>query len=91
MDNIRRRPPMEGFQGGSRTGGGSGEPTGNDDTVEGHIMNMKYKANPDDDVEGHGWLKANPDDEDVEGHGFGKGQKTTPDEDDTEGHGPHIR
>ncbi len=63
MDDIRRRPPMEGFQGGSRTGGGGGEPTGNDDIVEGHIMSTnRFRANPDDeDVEGHRLIKANPD------------------------------
>jgi len=73
MDDVRRKPPMEGF---SRPGSLGGEAF--NDEVEGHIM-----TDQDQDTEGHIKLPR-ADDDDTEGHAVRKG--LTDDDDDTEGH-----
>ncbi len=86
MDNLRRRPPMEGF---SRPGSLGGEAWNDEDSVEGHIMNDELKdknviSRRSDDTEGHGFGLPRAD-EDTEGHGFGLPRADK--EEDTEGHG----
>jgi len=87
MDDVRRKPPMEGF---SRPGSLGGEAF--NDEVEGHIMtdqdqdtegHIKLPRADDDDTEGHIKLPR-ADDDDTEGHAVRKG--LTDDDDDTEGH-----
>ena len=100
MDDVRRKPPMEGY---SRPGSLGGEAF-NDDEVEGHIMTDQDQdteghiklPRADDDTEGHiklpradddteGHIKLpRADDEDTEGHAVRK--SLTGDDDDTEGH-----
>jgi len=79
MDDLRRRPPMEGF---SRPGSLGGGEAWDDDTVEGHVMNDDLKQDQED-TEGHRLFKQGEDQEDTEGHRlFKQGE----DQEDTEGH-----
>jgi len=91
MDNLRRKPPMEGF---SRPGQLGGEAFDNDE-VEGHIMGERddiqgesaaRRRLDEDDAEGHAARRRLTDD-DTEGHAARRRLTDDPDaEDDTEGH-----
>ena len=85
MDDLRRRPPMEGF---SRPGSLGGGEAWDDDTVEGHVMNDDLKQDQED-TEGHRLFKQGEDkEEDTEGHRlFKQGE----DDDDTEGHKVNLK